>query len=50
MTNLTNAILKIMRYEEILQESNPKVPLTSQRAPKVSCTIPECVAQNATTH
>lgn len=50
-TNLSDTILKIVRYEEILKESNPKILLTgAQRAPKGSCTTPECVARNATTH
>lgn len=50
-TNLSDTTLRIVRYEEILKESNPKVLLArAQRAPKGSCTTPECVAQNATTH
>lgn len=50
-TNLSDTILRIVRYEEILKESNPKVLLTrAQRAPKGSCTTPECVARKATTH
>lgn len=50
-TNLSDTILRIVRYEEILKESNPKVLLTrAQRAPKGSCMTPECVARNLTTH
>ena len=49
-TNLADTILRIVRYEEILKEANPKVLLTSQRAPKGSCTTPECIARNATSH
>lgn len=49
-TNLPDTILRIVRYEEILKESNPKVLLTSQHSPRGSCTTPECVARNATTH
>lgn len=49
--NLSDTILRIVRYEDILKESNPKVLLTGgQRAPKGSCTTPECAARNATTH
>lgn len=48
--DLADTILKIVRYKEILRESNPKVLLTSQRAPKGSCTNPECVARNSTSH
>lgn len=50
-TNLSDTILRIVRYEKILKESNPKVLLTrAQCAPKGSCTTPECVARNVTTH
>ena len=52
-TNLSNTILQIIRHSEIMKgHAKEKVLLTSgiHRAPKGSCTNPECVEKGLTTH
>lgn len=52
-TNLSNTILQIIRHSEIMKgHAKEKVLLTSgiHRAPKGSCTNPECVEEGLTTH
>lgn len=57
-TNLSDTILRVIRHAEI-QKGNaldnaaepPKVMVTNtQRAPKGTCTTPECVERGVTTH
>lgn len=51
-TNLSNTILQIIRHSEIMKgHAKEKVLLTSgiHRAPKGSCTNPECVEKGLTT-
>ncbi len=52
-TNLSNTVLQIIRHSEIMKgHAKEKVLLTSgiHRAPKGSCTNPECVEKGLTTH